>query len=324
MTTQRLRPMLSRTTLPLLVTLVALPPAAAQFPPPPQTHPATTRPAAPPPPGQRVREFRPGVWIDWGEKAVILDGRIVLRSKPLEFLACFPGKEHESIILLDAAAGDVFMALGLVGLQPGRPPQWDEAAGRFTPARGDLIDISLEWQQDGRPRNAAPSEWIEEIGFGRPALPQVWVFAGSVRRPDGTLASDITGAGIALVDLPDNLLSLPRSRSSRNDELWAAARTEAIPPLGTHVRLRLRAARPVEYSIHLDALGHAYIDGALVDAQEIVNRIELARTLTPGYVQTIRLEGTLRTDERRWRDVLQKAGLGDDAVRFRRPATAGR
>ena len=36
------------------------------------------------------------------------------REGPLEFVACFGGKEHESILRLEARATHIFMAMGLV------------------------------------------------------------------------------------------------------------------------------------------------------------------------------------------------------------------
>src|ERR1043166_8218583 len=45
------------------------------------------------------RPFQPGVRIDWEQKAVEIDARVVLREGPLELFACSPQtKEHESIL----------------------------------------------------------------------------------------------------------------------------------------------------------------------------------------------------------------------------------
>ncbi|MBU0617803.1 MAG: hypothetical protein KKI02_08810, partial [Planctomycetes bacterium] len=144
-----------------------------------------------------VRAFQPGVGIDWARRTVHVDGRVVLRAGPVEFLACFAGKEHESIVRLDASAVHIYMALGLVGLEPGHPPRWDEQRGRFGPAAGDLVDVSIEWEGDGGRRAVSGVEWLREYEFARTPIDRPWVFAGSRRLRDGTLSADRGGDGIA-------------------------------------------------------------------------------------------------------------------------------
>ena len=182
-----------------------------------------------------ARPLQPGVVIDWKQPAVYVDGQVVLRRGPLEFLACLPGKEHESIVRLDAPAVHVYQALGLIGLEPGHPPQWREDQGRFGPPAGDLIDVAIEWEEGGRHRAVAGFEWLREFEFARTPIDRPWVFAGSRRLKGGMLSADWSGEGIALVDKPDCLLALSRNHVSRDAELWAQANTVAIPPVATAV-----------------------------------------------------------------------------------------
>ena len=77
------------------------------------------------------RKFAQGVWIDWRQATVELDARVVLRTGPLELLACSPRtREHESILVVPARPMHVFQALGLVGLEAGSPLRYDEERGR--------------------------------------------------------------------------------------------------------------------------------------------------------------------------------------------------
>jgi hypothetical protein len=277
---------------------------------PPATHPSG--PAA----------FQPGVAIDWRQPAVHVNGRVVLRAGPLEFLACFPGKEHESIVLLEASAVHVYMALGLIGVSPGEPPTWDADRGVFRDPVGDLVDVSFEWGPADRPRKAQANRWLREIAYARPPLPRPWVFAGSRRLDDGTLAADRSGSGVALVSFSDSLLALSRRHSSRDVDLWVAANTDAIPPERTPVRLVLRPAQPRSYRLRLDFRGAAFADGRYAAPEDLADLLWLGRQLQPDSVQAIRVVGTLRSDMARLRETLSARGVPADAVHFVRSANA--
>ncbi len=268
------------------------------------------------PASRGVRPFQPGVAIDWTLPAVYVDGHVVLRQGPIEFLACRPGKEHESIVLLDAAATHIYLALGLIGLTPGHPPEWDEARGRFGPPAGDLIDLTIEWEDGGRRHSAAGFEWLRELEFARTPIDRPWVFAGSRRLRDGMLSADRSGEGIAVVDQPDSLLALSRNHVSRDAELWALANTAAIPPMHTPVRIVLRPAKPRTHEMRVDFRGAVFVDQRYAHPEDVADLINLARRLSPDCVQPIRLEGTLPADLARLQSTLAGAGVPGDALRF--------
>ena len=274
---------------------------------------AATRPS---PAAGQLTAFQPGVWIDWQQREVHVQARVVLRSGALEFLACWSGKEHESIVRFEAAAGHVYQALGLIGLVPGHPPVFDSETGRVGPPAGDLVDISFRWAQDGQTHTADAFDWLQELEYGRAPLPRPWVLAGSLRLPDGTLSADATGVGIAVVDFPDSLICYSRRFSSRNSELWVVANTPAIPPEGTPVRIVLRPARPRPHRAALDFRGEMWLDGRYCSPADFADIVELSRRLDPAYVQPIIVQGTLRSDERRLRRALEAADLPAEVCRF--------
>jgi hypothetical protein len=218
---------------------------------------------------------------------VIVDAHVVLRAGMLEFLACFAGKEHESVLRIDAHAAHIYMALGLIGLSPGHPPRWDPDAGRLLPPRGDLIDLHLRWTADKRKCETVASNWLAELEYARPPLARPWIFSGSLRRPDGALASDVSGVGVALVDFPDNLLSYSRRFSSRSSELWAAANTAAIPPLDTRVELIFRPAKRRDLRVRLDGRGASWVDGRFADWADLADILALNHRIDPDREQTI-------------------------------------
>lgn len=266
----------------------------------------------------------PGVSIDWGQPAVLVDAQVVLLHGPLEFFACGPGKEHESILRLNASATHIYMALGLIGLNPGHPPVWDNAIGDYGRPTGDLLDITCEWEEGGQSRSADAFEWLREIEFSRRPISRPWVFAGSLRLADGTLAAEKSGAVFAVVDFPESLVGLTGRHSSSNRELWLEAATDRIPPLGTPVRLVLRPARPREYQVEVDFRGEVFVEGRYVTPAHLADLLLLARQIEPGRLQSLNLIGVLRADQERLRRELAAAGCGEDVVRFqslpRRPA----
>lgn len=280
---------------------------------------AVCRAGDPPPasaPQTGPRPFQPGVLIDWHAPAVIVECEVVLRRGSLEFLACLSGKEHESILRLGGSATHIYAALGLIGLNPGHPPVWDPASQSFSRPAGDLVSITCEWEQDGQRRVATAGEWLREIEYARPVLDRPWVFAGSVRRDDGLLAADRSGVGIALVDFPDSLLSLSHAYPSQLESLWAAARTEVIPPAGTPVRLVLRPAQPQSWRLELDFRGELSVDGRFATVADVADLLRMGRQLAPDSVNEIAVHGALAADVRRVREGLLAEGVPADAFRL--------
>lgn len=304
----------------LLFLLAALPTCTAT--PGDFTSPGDSAPPAPPtsqavPIVADFRLFQPGVAIDWQRRAVRVDARVVLCSGPLEFLACFGGKEHESILRFEASATHIYMALGLIGLQPGRPPRWDETRQAYLPAEGDLVDLSIEYDEEGITRHVDGSDWLATCEYTRPPVARPWIFAGSKPGADGVLAADRTGEGVALVDMPGALLALSRGHVSRNDDLWVEAAPAAIPPLRTPVRVILTPARPRPHEIVIDFHGVIAIDGRTADSADLADVLLLERRLDPDRVQDIESNGTLRADLTRLTDFLTAQGVPPAAVRFR-------
>jgi hypothetical protein len=260
--------------------------------------------------------FQPGVWIDWRQHEVQVLARVVLRSGPLEFLACWSGKEHESILRCEAAAVHVYMALGLIGVQPGHPPIWNPQTESYHAPTGDLVEIALQWQADGQTHTADAYTWLRELEYDRPPIARPWVFAGSQRSAAGALASDTSGIGVALVDFPDSLICLSRRYSSQNAELWVAANTTAIPSVGTPVRMILRPARARAAHVELDFRGDVWLDGQWCALADLADVITLVGRLDAEYRQQIHVRGTLRSDVAHLQETLRGCGVPAEAYQF--------
>lgn len=276
--------------------------------------------ATPQPPASQsatTRPFQPGVQIDWAAGAVLASARVVLREGPLEFFAAFAGKEHESILRFDGRPLHIQTALGLAGMQPGKPPTWNEAERRYIPPSGDLLDVRVRWTDPGGAlREASAHDWLLDVEYDRTPWPRPWVFGGSVLLRDGGLAAERSGAGIALVDMPDALLSPSRSRSSRDGDLWVVARSEAVPALDTPVTVVFTPARPHPLRIVVDHRGLASIDGQWIPDEDACDLIATAQQLDASSRISIELRGVLRSERAAWVQRLRSAGVDSEAVEW--------
>jgi hypothetical protein len=203
---------------------------------PPASQPAATAASGPASQPAAIRPFQPGVLLDWGGRRALVRARVVLREGPLEYFAAFSGKEHESILRIEAAAESIYQGLGLLGYEAGRPVRWNEALQRYDPAEGDLVDVSVRHPLSSD-RSRPAFDLVRRLGGPGKPLPRPWVLAGSRRGADGVLLAGLSGAGLALVDAPDALLALTQSHSDSDASLWAEADPAAIPPLGDEVEL---------------------------------------------------------------------------------------
>ena len=271
------------------------------------------KPPAPPAP---AKIFQPGVAIDWENRIVYVDARVVLREGPIEFLACGPGKEHESVLLSQASATSIYMALGLIGLEPGRPPRWNDEEQHYAPATGDLVDVSIHWEQNGKRQQVPGFAWMRDIEYARTPFNRPWMFMGSHRRDDHTLVADHTGELLSVVDMPGALLGLSRRHASRDADLWAEANTGPIPPLDSLVRLVLSPAAPLAFTMLVDQRGDLLVDGRYARIADAADLIKIARQQDRDYVQQIVARDALRADVRRVHKELVAGGIPESAVQF--------
>lgn len=305
----------------LAALLFGAPPVRAQFPPAPAPAPAS-RPVRPPALPDSAVDIAHGVWIDWAQSEVYLAARALRRESVLEFAASLPGKHHESLVALEAGGADIFAALGLSGLNPGRPPLWDERSQRFISATGDLLDVHFAWEAEGRVMRASPFDWMIELEYQRRPRARPWIFAGSVLRPGGRLGCDVSGAAFALVDFPDSLVCLPGSHTSSNEEIWIDADVAVTPPAGTPVTLVVRPAVARVPRVEIDFRGVARIDGRVESPDDVVDVVRMMQLQDHESALTIVTSGLMASDVERWRVRFRQAGLPDAAWRLEPRGTA--
>ncbi len=266
-----------RTLLGLSVVLVSSAGAA-----PPQQ--PATQPAA------RVREYAPGVLIDWASLQVELDARVVLREGLLELFACSPRtREHESIVVVRARPLHIYQAMGLIGLSPGQPVTYDEAANRWIPASGDRVLLEVRYPTKNGPRTVNVWDWMMDAkkpDATAESLRRDWVFCGSRRSNGGVLGADVEGTIACVVDFDTALIGLAELHSADNTSLWLAARTENIPPEGSECTLLIRSAAVV---VECASPGRFRLHGRWLTPQQLRTVLGERLTKEPAMQVIVRL-----------------------------------
>jgi hypothetical protein len=102
------------------------------------------------------------VLLDVVGKRVLLKTKVVLRAGILEMLVCKKQtKEHESILSVDAQAYEIHAGLAKLGAEPGSPAVF---IPKFTPPKGQRIDIFLQWKDaKGKLQRVPAQQWIRYV-----------------------------------------------------------------------------------------------------------------------------------------------------------------
>ena len=254
--------------------------------------------------------FSDGIWIDWLQREVALEAKVVLRRGPLELLACSPNtREHESILVVLGRPRDIYHGMGLIGLEPGSPVRFDSEKRHMLPPTGESIQLRIRYEQEGKVRTVPASAWLRYPASEKPITDVVWVFAGSHSTSDGRFAGDAEGTVVALVDFAAALIAVDALHTSDNDALWLEARTEAIPPVGTRCRLIISAA-VLRLEIDLAPNGSTRLEGRPIEVDEIVRRYREVMAAGRAVQVLVRPDSKTPNDViRAMVDRLEKAGL---------------
>ncbi|MEM9295620.1 MAG: YdjY domain-containing protein [Planctomycetota bacterium] len=213
----------------------------------PSTAPATQPATAP------SDDFGPGVRVDAQHNVIELDAEVVLTEGWLETLACAPQtKEHESILRIATPPRTVHAALLSLGARPGSPLRvvsLEDGTLDIRPPTGDRVRVELVHEVDGAVVVTPAGAWVRNRVTGEPLADSVWVFAGSaVRRFQGqeVYLGDREGVTISLVNFGADVLARATRQTDANadhDMAWVV-NTEAVPPVGTRVVVRLTPLPP--------------------------------------------------------------------------------
>ncbi len=177
------------------------------------------------------------VILDTGKKEISIPGEINIATDDtiIEFFACGTlGKSHESILILDAEPIFLFIALGLLDLEPGRNLN---VVGDPHEPKGSFLDISVEWDQGENVVSHSARELVWNAITGQPMQKTHWVFTGG-RLINNQLTSQLYHNIIAVYRDPDSLINNPLPGGT--DDRTYRVNTDKIPPKGTKINLIIR------------------------------------------------------------------------------------
>ena len=198
---------------------------------------------------KQVNEQDNGVTINAEAKHVDISATVCLRRGDfLEMFACTKDtREHESILVVDAAPSTMHLGLLLLGLEPGKPLSYDRDFDppKLVPATGPEVEVFIVVKADDVEREIPANRWVQDNKTKEMKKGNTWLFAGSQFaefQDKQVYQADLNGSAISLVNFGDDLLTLPNELTDANDshaKVWAP-RTDAIPKVGTKVVIRLK------------------------------------------------------------------------------------
>jgi len=223
-----------------LVTLCACTTTAQQ----PEGLPQTATDSVERPDGQ---EAMPHVRVDRVGRFVDVDASVNLREADwLELLACTPdSRTHESILVTEAQPSHIHLGLVMLGLEPGSPMRWEkiEHQYRVDPAYGPKVAVSIVMDDGGQLVEVPANQWLANQETGKPPKDNIWLFTGSIfskKNDPPTYVADLSGTVLSLVHFGDDVLARATDQTNHSDNGAWQCHTQAIPPVGTQVVIRLR------------------------------------------------------------------------------------
>jgi hypothetical protein len=193
----------------------------------------------------------PGIAVDHGRREVHLDATVCLREGILEYLICRSHSfEHESVFVTPAKPSLLHAALLLIACEPDAyTPDGDWPAPGRRQAR---LAIEVEYTIDGILHRRGLERFARNRERADGVVGDLWIFTGSLfSRHDGEehYAADGTGGVVGLTPKGASVVQSAERTGIpyHGDERGLECRPDTIPPLGTAVRIVIRAsAQPAE------------------------------------------------------------------------------
>jgi hypothetical protein len=185
----------------------------------------------------------PHVEFDAARKQVRVECEMLACDAPLEFFCCVKGtNDYEAMIRSEVKPSNLHLALLAIGLKPGQPLQYSEAAKRWIPPQGPPLQIMMEYEKDGKKVSVPSWTWMREAKSKKTAPAFTWVFAGSRVMPDGKYAADVTGYLVSIVNFDLTVIDVPELKSSSNELLEWERNPDTTPKAGTKVTMVIEPA----------------------------------------------------------------------------------
>lgn len=197
------------------------------------------------------------VYLAADASRIEITARTCLDEGWLEQIACSPQtREHESLLVVAAKPSQIHAALLMAEFEPGAPGKWtyeNNTIGTINPM-GDNLEVMVRYiNSSGQTIENPIRHWIRDGSGGGQDFPdEPWVFGGSIIAPNPKsmgpgehYVADMSGSIIGLVTFGDEVIGFSRVLADQADvqaPLWEV-KTQAVPPIGTHVTLILRKFR---------------------------------------------------------------------------------
>jgi hypothetical protein len=187
----------------------------------------------------------PGIRVFPTEKRVEVDANLSLNDGIVEFLMVQKaGKDYESLLITDAKASHLSVALGLIGLKKKEVELTKEGMVKSVPGHA-LIDgavsVQLKWEIKGKVRTSTVEDLLIRRSTEKTPPTAPWIFIGSRIR-------DLEGVGKVFAGDYEKVLAgvwydgsavLNYSVRSRNpywgDDAGFIVNKDEVPPRGTQV-----------------------------------------------------------------------------------------
>ena len=272
--------------LPLLSLLILTTVACAQQPAPPATQPGAGK--------------LPHINVDVEEKQVRVECQALRVDMPLEFFCVKTGtSEHESVLRSDVTPSQLHLALLMIGLEPGEPVRYSEAAQKWLPPKGPPLQIFCEYQKEGQTVRLPAYRMMRNVKSKEPMPPLTWIFAGSRVMPDGQYAADVTGYIVSIVNFDLTMIDIPKLASNANETLEWETNPETVPETGTPVTMIIEPAGNIEVPpngapeaekidmprIEIDREGKIKLDDQAVELDELLAQLNEMQAQRPVKVQ---------------------------------------
>lgn len=180
----------------------------------------------------------PHIEFDAQKKQVRVECEMLACDAPLEFFCCVKGtNDYEAMIRSEIKPSNLHMALLAIGLKPGQPITYSEATKKWLPPSGPPLQITMEYEKDGKTVSVPSWKWMRDVKTKKPAPPFTWVFTGSRVLPDGKYAADMTGYLVSIVNFDLTVVDIPKLASSSNDLLEWERNPDTTPKAGTKVTM---------------------------------------------------------------------------------------
>jgi hypothetical protein len=193
--------------------------------------------------GGRSTDKMPFLHVDVAARRVAIDCETVAAQAPLEFFCVVRGgPEHETIFRTNAKPSHVHLALLMIGLTPGKPVHYVEAAEKWLPPEGPTLQISVQYEKEGKSITFPAWKLIRAIQSKKTMPPLNWIFTGSRMLEGEHYGADDAGYVISIVNFDLSPIDVPMLASSSNETLEYELNPDTCPPEGAKATIIIEPA----------------------------------------------------------------------------------